>query len=521
MRYTYKTRFILIGGALLALVLLAAGLLPAPTVLAQGGVIGYGQTVVDSISAQTPFVIYGFSGAEGDVITAHAVAITPDMALSVSLLGPQQEPLIAGAADPFGGGDAGEVRLSYRLPQNGLYSLLITESNGAPGEFVLHLNGRAAAEGPVLTPGIAMTADLLPGDPAQVFFFDSSPTTPTTLVVSALEPVDPAFVFLAQVYDGAGELLATVGGNGVEIASLTVAPADSFYEVLLAAPGEGVEGTVSLLISQGAAQQTQPPTQAQPTLPPPAVVTATPATCLVTSGTQANVRRGPGTVYDIVGALPRGSSAPVVGRSADGSWFVIDLNGRQGWISASVVQASGPCGGLTIFPAPPTPTPIATATPLPTPTPATSISFTADRYTINLGECATLFWNVQGVSAVYYQGQGVAGTGSQQVCPSVTTTYNLTVTLMNGQSTTQTVTITVIGGYRISFTTTANSITAGQCVTLSWAVEGVSAVYYQGVGVTGTGSQQECPAATTTYVLRVVTTNNQTIDTPITVTVNP
>ncbi len=189
MRYTYSIRSTLIGGALLALVLLAAGLLPASTALAQGGVISYGQTVVDSISAQTPFVIYGFSGTEGDVITAYAIAIDPDMALSLSLLGPQQEPLVVGAADPFGGQEAGAVRLSYRLPQNGLYSLLITESSGAPGEFVLRLTGRAAADGPVLTPGIPMTADLLPGDPAQVFFFDGSPTAPTTLVVSALEPV--------------------------------------------------------------------------------------------------------------------------------------------------------------------------------------------------------------------------------------------------------------------------------------------------------------------------------------------
>src|SRR5512145_3428570 len=98
-------RILLIGGLLLALVVMVA-VLPAPVrTLAQANVLSYGQSVVGEITSLTPFVTYTFSGAEGDVITAYAVAIEPDMALSLNLLGSQQEPLAFNENDPLGGGE--------------------------------------------------------------------------------------------------------------------------------------------------------------------------------------------------------------------------------------------------------------------------------------------------------------------------------------------------------------------------------------------------------------------------------
>ncbi len=76
----------------------------------------------------------------------------------------------------------------------------------------------------------------------------------------------------------------------------------------------------------------------------------------------------------------------------------------------------------------------------------------------------------------------------------------------------------------ISFTTTSNNITQGQCVTNSWSTNNVQAVFYfqqgqnwQNNGVAGVGSRQECPQQTTTYFLRVqmrdgtVQTREQTV----------
>ncbi|MBN1679883.1 MAG: PD40 domain-containing protein [Anaerolineae bacterium] len=73
----------------------------------------------------------------------------------------------------------------------------------------------------------------------------------------------------------------------------------------------------------------------------------------------------------------------------------------------------------------------------------------------------------------------------------------------------------------ISFTVNNGTITAGECVTVSWAVSGIKEVYYQGTGVAGQGSSEECPAATATYELRVVKTDDSVDTRYITVTVNP
>jgi hypothetical protein len=43
------------------------------------------------------------------------------------------------------------------------------------------------------------------------------------------------------------------------------------------------------------------------------------------------------------------------------------------------------------------------------------------------GECITLRWDVEYATAVYLNGKGVVGHGSQQVCPDSTTTYDLHV----------------------------------------------------------------------------------------------
>lgn len=180
--------------------------------------------------------------------------------------------------------------------------------------------------------------------------------------------------------------------------------------------------------------------------------------------------------------------------------------------------ASLPALAYYIPPPPPTPVP-ATATPI-----GPTITFVADRTTINLRECVTLSWAVENVREVYYQGQGVTGQGSRQECPPYNMTYTLTVVLQNGERVSRSIPITVLGGYYISFTADRTNIKLGECVTLTWATEGVREVYYQNRGVVGNGSQQECPSvyppADVTYTLNVVLQNGESTTRTVTVRVN-
>jgi hypothetical protein len=89
----------------------------------------------------------------------------------------------------------------------------------------------------------------------------------------------------------------------------------------------------------------------------------------------------------------------------------------------------------TDTPIPPTDTPIPpTDTPVPTdtPWPPAQVDFRADDTSLVQGECTTLRWDVEYATAVYLNGGGVTGHGTQQVCPASTTTYDLHVEAPSG-----------------------------------------------------------------------------------------
>lgn len=88
-----------------------------------------------------------------------------------------------------------------------------------------------------------------------------------------------------------------------------------------------------------------------PTLP------FTPTQCvpLVTATANVNIRSGPGTVYDIVGLLPQGQTANVVGRNDAYTWWYIDVAGGHGWVAGSVVTSACIPQVVQVVAAPPTP----------------------------------------------------------------------------------------------------------------------------------------------------------------------
>ena len=144
--------------------------------------------------------------------------------------------------------------------------------------------------------------------------------------------------------------------------------------------------------------------------------------------------------------------------------------------------------------------------------PTPSVSFSADRGTLERGECTRLRWQVENASAVYLDGAGVVGVGSQQVCPESTITYRLRV-VAAGWERTEDITITVIESPATptvrptpsaEFYADRQSLVRGECTTLRWQVENADAVYLDGAGVVGVGSRQVCPESTTTYRLLVV-----------------
>lgn len=192
-------------------------------------------------------------------------------------------------------------------------------------------------------------------------------------------------------------------------------------------------------------------------LPTATLVVSTPQpgqpVATVTAADGVNIRTGPGTDYEAIGILPFGASAPVIGRSADGQWWVLDIRAApngQGWVSAELVSVEN-AGGVPVILPPDLPAPAPTETPVPEETPVVTILFDVDSTPINAGECTTLRWKVDNVREVYVYPVGEswsdypqAGSGSEEVCPTETTSYEMRVVLQDSSVDQRQLTVEVI-----------------------------------------------------------------------------
>lgn len=287
-------------------------------------------------------------------------------------------------------------------------------------------------------------------------------------------------------------------------------------------PSGGNETPDSTRPAEGATPTSIPPTQ--PT------ATATPESALVTANVNANVRGGPGTNYHVAGGLGEGESALVTGRNANSSWWQISYQGRAAWVADSVVTANSLAHNAPVAsapPPPPTDTPVpSTATPPPTATsgpsgtPIPTTGFRVDQTSLNAGQCTTLRWDFDNIKAIHvvlgygYDEEGIAGHGTSQVCPSITTTYKARVIKNDNSQQTHEVTVNVNGGgcgdpWITRFVPTAYDVKAGQKFSVFWDVECAKTVrYIKGGGgeqaVAGNGKRiDETIDSDTTFKLKV------------------
>jgi uncharacterized protein YraI len=159
-----------------------------------------------------------------------------------------------------------------------------------------------------------------------------------------------------------------------------------------------------------------------------------------------NVRSNPGEGATILEVVPNNTPLDIIGKWTTDTWLqVVTPSGKTGWVFAELITINIDLSGVPVvnapFIVPPTNTPIP-----PSPTvgvvPVT-ISFSVYKDTITAGQCVTFTWFVEGIKEVYYQNQGVTGSGSRQECPTTTTTYNLRVVRMDNVVDNRYITITV------------------------------------------------------------------------------
>ncbi|MGI9103953.1 MAG: alkaline phosphatase family protein [Terriglobales bacterium] len=156
--------------------------------------------------------------------------------------------------------------------------------------------------------------------------------------------------------------------------------------------------------------------------------------------------------------------------------------------------------------------------------PAPTITFTANPPTVVAGQPSTLTWTTANATFITIDngiGNAAVPSGTATVKPGATTTYTLSATGPGGTST-ATATISV-PQLAVTLTASPLGVANGQATTLTWMSQGAVSVDIEpSVGVVGlSGSTQQKPTQTTTYVATAKDGSGNSTTASVTVAVVP
>ncbi|MCI0710157.1 MAG: SH3 domain-containing protein [Chloroflexi bacterium] len=338
----------------ISLVLAAAMLLRSdlPVKAQDGGdTIRLDERKLGDINAANPQPTYIFNATANQSVTIDLTAITPQLALSFTVLAPN------GALVVAVGNPSEQARISDTLifPTAGDYTIQISNVSDVEGQFILSLF-RPAPEVPAV-PLIAgqMQQDFLTQGSKLVFSITAIEESQLELSIAS---ADGRFGLDINLEDEAGETVAFVS-NSILRTTLTIPAGNMSYLLTLTnnhPTGEAISYTVKVNMPDAVEEEDQtitptatvepsPTGDGEPDLP---VLPATGPCVLATRGQIVNVRSGPSTEYDIVATIGAFTIYNVLGRNEDGTWLQIDAVPEIGWVAANVTRQGGDCNSLQV-----------------------------------------------------------------------------------------------------------------------------------------------------------------------------
>lgn len=348
--FTLKPRKTAVLGTLVAALMFGASVLPGAaqdvvTPIAIGGVVN------GAIENAEVGDVFRLDTDLPQAVTLQVLSQTPGFAPKFRLM--DGNGLVVQSADNA----SGQMILDRQIPlsTNNLY-LEVGSANGAIGSYIVALQESAFAVGPTpLALGQSVTGSTDNAVPEAFFSFDAPADQGAKLLVDSLTPTRGVVVSLRDGLSGELLALSNMRFGGVDF---DILPASGSYFLEIMHSGtEAAEGFTVCYV--GLTTQTSCGEAA----PVPATVA-----CAVTpAGASVNIRSGNSTDFGIVGTLAAGASATVIGQANGGGWLLIDYNGLNGWVAASVVTASGDCGGVSVV-ATPVPPVVPTQPPVVQPT---------------------------------------------------------------------------------------------------------------------------------------------------------
>lgn len=158
-----------------------------------------------------------------------------------------------------------------------------------------------------------------------------------------------------------GSVIGTVAGSGVLFNGTQTWTPSAPGEYLIRARGMNSGGEWSdyaeaKIVVQGEAVSTPPPVTVAPASSPAPTYTPTPSVPTLVLIQNANCRRGPSQVYDVLTSLLTGQAVPIVGKNEDETWWLVRIpTGELCWISKVTGNAQGNTGIVPVAQASPAP----------------------------------------------------------------------------------------------------------------------------------------------------------------------
>ena len=335
--------------ALVFVLILLVMSLAFSSVQAQGNLITYGQTTTASINAETPQGFFSFNGTAGDIVTAYTLGWEVDFQPTLALAGATGQ-LAFSTSDPLTP-ISNDARITFQLPQDGPYSLLIGSANGEQGMYTLTLRSTTPAISTALTETVTLNIPL--GSPQQQYSITANPAGPVPVNIQSLTP---GFSFSAILSAPNGPVIAAING-GLESANLMIPAGEGNYTLVISSADSAASGALQLSLAPAT---TASPAQPQPNQPPPTQPAAVqpqtdPNVCTIQAANAGgvNIRSGPGTNYDAIGFLTADTALIAAGQNT--GWFYGNSQFGAGWVASSVTIATGPCNNLPFVNAPAAP----------------------------------------------------------------------------------------------------------------------------------------------------------------------
>lgn len=296
-----------------------------------------GKAVTTTLNSATSQQLYSFSVDVDSVITLYALGSIQTLTPTLALSGPRGQ-IAFSDRDPLTP-LMNDSRITYRLEQPGIYSVLVSSIDGTEGSLTLVLNIEPMVEANVLE-GEAIVSVVAGSDPVAYVI----PANPDMSLILELASLTEGFEFAGWLSAPDGQLLSVIDG-GIPLATFTLPATEGNYLLRVGGAELESEGDLRIAIvgsSENGGVQSPIATEEAGSVAPPADI------CAVVAPGSVNIRSGAGTNFTAIGSLSAGDFAEVIGQNA--GWYAINYNGQTGWVFGDVVRITGDCSAVPTLP---------------------------------------------------------------------------------------------------------------------------------------------------------------------------